>query len=81
MVVLAPLVGQMLTIVEEEMEVLQVKHQAGPHAFLGLHVWDIDAQTAPEEVEEDLGEREARPSPWRTFSLSMLHMLPLALCI
>lgn len=81
MAVLDLLVGQMLTIVEEEMEVVQVRHQAGPHAFPGLLVWDIDAQTAPEEVEEGLGEREARPSPWRTSSPSMLHMLPLAPCI
>lgn len=81
MVVLAQLVGQMLTILQEEMEVVQVRHQAGPHAFHGLHVWDIDAQIALEEVEEGLGELEARPSPWRTSSPSMLHMLPLVLCI
>lgn len=81
MAVLAPLAGQMLIIVEEEMEVVQVRHLVGPHAFPGRLVWDIGVQTAPEEVEEGLEERVARPSPWRTSSPSVQRMLPLALCI
>lgn len=81
MVVPALLAEGMPTIVEEEMEVVQViRDLAVPHAFPVLLGWDTVEPTAPEGAEGVLVEQEARPYPWRTSSPSMLPMPLQARC-
>lgn len=69
MVVPALLAEGMPTIVEEEMEVVQViKDLAAPPACPVPLVWDTGVLTALEAVEGVLEEQEERRSLWRTFS-------------
>uniref|UniRef100_A0AAV2KXQ1 FIP-RBD domain-containing protein n=1 Tax=Knipowitschia caucasica TaxID=637954 RepID=A0AAV2KXQ1_KNICA len=58
----------MLTIVEEEMEVVQVRPQDDPHASHVHPVWDTDVQIVLEEVAAVPVAQGAKHSPWRTFT-------------
>lgn len=81
MVVPVLLAEGMPTIVGEEMEgVAVIRDLAVPLAFPALLGWDTVALIALEVVEGALEEQEARLFPWRTFSLSMLHMPPQGQC-
>lgn len=74
-VVLALLAEGIPTTVGEEMEVVLVIRDLAVHlAFPVLLGWDTVAQTAQEAVEGVQEELEARHSPWRTSSPSMLLM-------
>lgn len=80
-VVPALLAEEMPTIVEGEMEVVQViRDLVVPLAFPVPLGWDTVVPTALEAVEEVLEEQGARHSPWRTSSLSMQHMQPRDQC-
>lgn len=71
----------MPTMLEEEMEEVQAARDPAVHlAFPGLLGWATVAPIALAAVEEDLEEQEARRSPWKISSLSMLLMPLQDLC-